>query len=182
MTSRASATIVRPRKIDTAHRLAVCFGTCACLVAAGGGECINSIYGTGSMARNFVASLDGASERPTPANTTATGMGTFTLNDAEDMLAYDISVSGLTGDVTDAHFHFSASGADGFGSFMLPGGTDGTITPNVVNDGSGGATAQGALAVNSQDVANLRINYLYVNFHTAQFPSGEVRGNIVPAP
>ena len=65
---------------------------------------------------------------------------------------------------------------------MLPGGTNGTITPNVVNDGNGGATAQGTLAVNATDVTNLRIDYIYVNFHTDAFPSGEVRGNLVAAP
>ncbi len=148
----------------------------------GGADCFNAIYGINPSSKNFVATFSGDAERPTPVTTSATGTGIFTLNDAETELAYSVTVTGLSGDATAAHFHFSASGANGSGSFILPGGTDGTITPNVINDGNGGATATGTLAVNAEDVTNLRINYLYVNFHTALNGSGEVRGNIVAAP
>ena len=149
---------------------------------SGGAECFNAIYGIDPSSKNFVATFSGDAERPTPVTTSATGTGTFTLNDAETELTYSIAITGLSGDATAAHFHFSVNGANGSGPFMLPGGTDGTITPNVVNDGNGGATAMGTLAVNAEDVTNLRIDYLYVNFHTAQNASGEVRGNIVAAP
>lgn len=151
------------------------------LMMTSGMDCINAIHGDNSSNKNFVATFSGDAERPNPVITNATGNGTFTLNDDETELTYNITITGLSGDVTAAHFHFSADGANGSGPFMLPGGTDGTITQNVVNDGNGGATAQGTLAVNAQDVSNLRLNYLYVNFHTAQNQPGEVRGNIVPA-
>ena len=152
------------------------------VLVSGGADCINTIYGINPANKNFVATFSGGAVRPNAVATNATGSGTFTLNDAETELAYNLTVSGLSGDVTAAHFHFSVNGANGFGPFTLPGGTDGTITPNVVNDGNGGATATGTLTVNAEDVINLRINYLYVNLHTALNPAGEARGNVVAAP
>ena len=152
------------------------------LAMAGGLECINSIYGVVPANRGFIATFSGDAERPNRVTNSATGNGTFTLNIDENELAYDISIAGLSGAVTAAHFHFSADGANGSGPSILPGGTDGAITENVVSDGNGGATATGTMAVNVEDVRNLRLNYLYVNFHTVQNPSGEVRGNIIPAP
>ena len=51
----------------------------------------------------------------------------------------------------------------------------------VVNDGDGGATAEGVWNLTAEDVFNLRVNYIYVNLHTEANPAGEIRGNLVPA-
>ena len=90
-------------------------------------------------------------------------------------LDYDITASGLSGDVTAAHFHFSAAGAAGFGDVVF------AISDAVVNDGDGGVTAEGSWDLTAADLANLRTAYIYVNFHTATNPAGEIRGNLVPA-
>ncbi len=97
-----------------------------------GGGC--GLYGPNDAAE-FRATLTGDAERPDPVDTDAMGTGTFSLNAAETELSYSVSVSGLSGDVTGAHFHFSADGAAGSGGIVF------AITDSIVNDGMGGATA-----------------------------------------
>ena len=136
------------------------------------------LYGIGnptSDATEFQATLSGGAERPDPVDTEATGSGIFSLNDEETQLSYSISTSGLSGDVTGAHFHFSADGAAGSGGIVFG------ITESIVNDGNGGATAEGTWSLTAVDVLNLRLDYIYVNFHTEANPAGEVRGNLIPA-
>ena len=136
------------------------------------------LYGIGnpsSDATEFQATLSGGAERPDPVDTEATGSGTFSLNDDETQLTYNISATGFSEDVTAAHFHFSAVGANGSGGVVF------AITDSVVNDGAGGATAEGVWNLSDADVLNLRLDYIYVNFHTGTNPAGEIRGNLVPA-
>lgn len=134
------------------------------------------LYGGPSDATEFQATLTGDAERPDPVATDAMGTGTFSLNADETQLSYSVSASGLSGDVTGAHFHFSANGAFGSGDIVFP------ITDSIVNDGNGGAEAVGVWNLTSVDVLNLRIDYIYVNFHTEANPAGEIRGNLVAAP
>ncbi len=136
------------------------------------------LYGIGnpsSDATEFQATLSGGAERPDSVDTEATGSGTFSLNDDETQLTYNISATGFSEDVTAAHFHFSADGASGSGGIVF------SITDSVVNDGEGGATAEGVWNLSEGDVRNLRVDYIYVNFHTETNPAGELRGNLVPA-
>lgn len=128
-----------------------------------------------SDATEFQATLTGDAERPDPVDTEATGTGTFSLNAAETQLSYDVSVSGLSGGVIGAHFHFSADGAAGSGGIVF------AITDSVVNDGMGGATAEGTWNLTAEDLLNLQLDYIYVNFHTDANPAGEIRGNLIPA-
>ena len=102
-------------------------------------------------------------------------MGTFMLNAAETELAYDITASGLSGPLTGAHFHFSATGAAASGPIVFD------ITDAVMEEG-GAVTARGTWAVTAEDVTNLRVRYIYVNLHTDQNPAGEIRGDLIPTP
>ena len=57
----------------------------------------------------FVATLDGASQRPTPVVTGATGFGRVVLNESEDMVTASVSWTGLEGGAASgAHLHFPA--------------------------------------------------------------------------
>ena len=136
------------------------------------------LYGIGNPsndATEFTATLTGDAERPDPVVTEATGTGTFSLNADETELTYNISASGLSGDVIGAHFHFSVDGAAGSGQIVF------AITDMIVNDGDGGATADGTWPLTAVDLVNLRLDYIYVNFHTEANPAGEIRGNLIPA-
>ncbi len=136
------------------------------------------LYGIGNPsndATEFTATLTGDAERPDPVVTDAMGTGTFSLNADETELTYNISASGLSGDVIGAHFHFSVDGAAGSGEIVF------AITDMIVNDGDGGATADGTWPLTAVDLVNLRLDYIYVNFHTEANPAGEIRGNLIPA-
>lgn len=132
------------------------------------------LYGPGD-ATEFRATLTGDAERPDSVDTDAMGTGTFSLNADETQLSYSLSASGLSGDLTGAHFHFSADGAAGSGGIVFG------ITDSVVNDGNGGVTAEGTWNLTAEDVLNLRLDYIYVNLHTEANLAGEIRGNLIPA-
>ena len=101
-------------------------------------------------ATEFEATLTGDAERPDPVQTDGMGTGTFSLSADESELAYSVSASDLTGDVTGAHFHFSADGAAGSGGIVF------AITDSVVNDGNGGAMAAGVWDLTADDVPPCR--------------------------
>ncbi len=150
----------------------------ACLLAAlctaaSGADCFIAIYG-GGTGDTFSATFSGDQEVP-PIVSNGTGTGTFRLNADETELSYDVSVSGMSGPATGAHFHNSPDGAAGSGPIVF------SITDTVVNGAPGADTANGSWPLSAVDLMNLRLNYIYVNFHTEQNPSGEIRGNVVPA-
>ncbi|MCH7858807.1 MAG: CHRD domain-containing protein [Candidatus Marinimicrobia bacterium] len=60
---------------------------------------------------HFIARLDAAQQVHTVSPDTATGTGSFTLTDAG--LAFNVTVEGLTGAITAAHFHNAAAGVAG---------------------------------------------------------------------
>jgi hypothetical protein len=114
------------------------------------------------------ASLNGAQENP-PVNTPATGTGVFTLTEAG--LTYDITVEGLSGAITLAHFHNAIPGQNG--------GVVKTITPSFVgNTATGIWTKNDAEPLTPALIAQLLSEGLYVNIHTAANPGGEIRGQV----
>ncbi len=144
----------------------------ALLVAGSmGGECYTDIYG-GSTSARFTTTLSGNAEVP-PVDSNGTGTGTFELSADESSLSYNITARGLSGPVTTAHFHFSATGAAGSGGVLFE------ITDSI-EEINGEITLEGTWPVTAEDVVNLRINYVYVNLHTEANPGGEIRGNVTP--
>jgi hypothetical protein len=156
----------------------------------------------------FHAILTGAQET-TPNNSTATGFAVFELNDAMTALTMTVTINGIDvtgsqtpGDSQDnlsaAHIHalapgapLSASGGVVWGFFGNPfhnnNPNDGTVTPFATGVGGvftgvwnapEGATG-GTLTA---QLSNLFATRLYINFHTPEFPAGEIRGAISPVP
>lgn len=132
------------------------------------------------------------------------GTATFTLNDAQTALTmsatiFNIDITGSqTADLNDnlaaAHIHAappSVNGPVAWGFFGAPdndnnpdnlvvtpfaSGVGGTLA-SVWNapEGNGGTTL-------AAQVPNLLASLAYINFHTVQFPGGEIRGQISPVP
>ena len=151
----------------------------------------------------FTATLTGAQEVP-PNASTATGSGTFVLNDAMTALTYSITVFGLdvtgsqtvgTGDnLVAAHIHAPAPpGVNAvvvFGFFGAPfndnNPNDFVLTP--FGSGVGGTFSgkwdltEGNGTTLGAQIPNILAGNAYVNFHTSQFPGGEIRGQITPVP
>jgi CHRD domain len=110
------------------------------------------------------AVLSGANEVP-PVPSAATGFGSFTLNRPANTITYHVQVTGVVG--TAAHLHMAPAGSANPAIFIgLVGG------PNVWE----GTTAPLAAA----DVVTLLNEGLYVNVHSAAFPGGEIRGQLIP--
>ena len=155
----------------------------------------------------FHANMTFEQEVPTvPAFEGASGIATFVLNDAQDALSYDVLITGLNfppasppgpTDMTRLHIHRGPAGVAGpivFG--MIETATPPPIQQSDLDDlmidasaglihvtgvwdgaeGNAGATLAGELG-------NLFSGNLYINAHTGDHASGEIRGLItVPAP
>jgi len=81
--------------------------------------------------------------------------------------------SGLVSPATASHIHTGAAGVNGpvIVSFV-------TFTPNATF----GSIVGGPLAFPAGSVADLLAGNVYFNIHTAVFPGGEIRGQLVPIP
>lgn len=121
-----------------------------------------TIWGGGYTNRQYDSSLSGAQEVP-PTGSSATGTGTFTYNLVTQLLTWNIAHNVVA--PTAAHIHSGAVGTNG----PIQIGLDHTVNPMV---GSATlTTVQQGMLVNQ---------LLYVNIHTAAFPGGEIRGQIIP--
>lgn len=133
---------------------------------------------------NFEATLNGASE--TVANASpATGFLAATLDDIALTLMVHETFAGLTAPAAAAHIHCCAalgtnaavvlpfSGASGF----PVGATSGTYdhTFNLATDLTGGITS-------STFISSLLSGLAYGNIHDANFPGGEIRGQLTKVP
>ena len=115
----------------------------------------------------YEASLSGAQEVP-PANTPATGAAEVMLNTNTNTLSWKVTYSGLTGAATGGHLHGPAP----------MGQNAGVMVPFTGNLDAQPMTGQATLT--TQQVTALTSGQLYVNLHTAQFPNGEIRGQLRP--
>ena len=110
----------------------------------------------------FKASLTGAQEVPANAST-ATGDATLTFNTSTKV--FTITVNHTIASPTNGHIHKGAVGVSGgvifpFASFTSP------ITYT-------------SAALDATQEADVNAGLYYVNIHTAAFPNGEIRGQLV---
>jgi hypothetical protein len=126
----------------------------------------------------FEATLTGAAERPTPVSTNATGTATVTIDEANQTLTFNVTVSSLV-DATLAHIH--TGGVDEAGppvvtllSTQVAGTTNGVLASGTIQASaiSGGETF-------ATLVEKIRNGTTYVNVHTVANASGEIRGQLV---
>jgi hypothetical protein len=117
----------------------------------------------------YVLSGTAAGTNEIPTNTT-TGSATLTgsYNKRTNSLSYVITWTGLTGNVTAAHFHGPASTTE-TASPML----DITIGTN----GTSGSTTGSATVTDAFESALLE-GKIYYNLHTTLYPNGEVRSQV----
>lgn len=117
-------------------------------------------------AETFTAFINSAQEVPTNAST-GTGYARVFLNETTMTINFVVVFNGLSSNQTAAHIH--APGIIGVNgppviTFTSPGGTSNTIT--------------GTAPVTATLIAQMRANQTYVNIHTANFPGGEIRGQL----
>jgi len=113
----------------------------------------------------LTATLNGASERPTPVNSSATGAFTGVVDPDTRALSYTVTYSGLTPIM--GHLH-RINAANGNGPVEIPFASLGSPIIGTTTLATAGR------------VDSLFNGYYYANLHTTMFPAGEIRGNIKP--
>jgi hypothetical protein len=127
----------------------------------------------------LTASLNGANERPTPVTTPAAGTGSVVLNDAETNIDVLLSWASLSSTAFLAHIHGPA-GVNATATPIIDLTSSIPAAPNNTASLNGGSPL--SFAVTAQQVADLKNGLWYFNVHSAEFPGGEIRGQIVPEP
>jgi len=155
--------------------------------------------GTYAKPTTFTANLTPALEIP-PTASTATGSATITLDPAANTLRVQVTFSGLTSNTVMAHIHCClaslftnanvgvATTVPAFPGFPL-GVTSGTYD-HVLDLTSASSynpafvTLQGGTVANAEAalINGIQNGETYLNIHTVNFPSGEIRGLPVAAP
>ena len=117
-------------------------------------------------AQEFRAEINAAQAVPL-STSSATGLGCFTLDADNNALHYEVSYSGLESAEVAAHIHVAPVGSNGMGAYTFPLGAIkiGTVELLTVTQ-----------------IAEINAGLWYVNIHSTNFLSGEIRGQILPAP
>jgi hypothetical protein len=114
------------------------------------------------------ADLEPSSEVP-PRVSHGHGGLNATFDTSTKSLQWTITYEGLSGPVTMAHFHGPA-----------PVGQNAKIQVPIDN-GALASPIKGSATLTDQQVTDLMAGQWYFNIHTAQNPSGEIRGQVLPA-
>jgi hypothetical protein len=153
---------------------------------------VHFIAGNSSVSPVIPPALRGAVSTP------ARGSFQATIDDRKDVISYELTYAGLTGDVTQAHIHFGQRHTVGGIVVWLcqtplapapasvapltpqcPGPHDGTvkgtIAPAQVLEAVGQGIAPGEF---EEVVAAIRAGRTYANVHSTLFPPGEIRGQV----
>lgn len=109
----------------------------------------------------YKAQLAGASEVP-PNNSAGTGTAQVNVDTEKKEVSWTITFSGLSGDATAAHFHGPAAAGENAGPAI----------------DISGKIESGTSPLSDAQLADLEAGRLYINIHTAQFPDGEIRGQV----
>jgi hypothetical protein len=112
----------------------------------------------------YVLGLNGGNSVP-PVTTTGRGAG-YAVLWTDSTLRYRMTFSGLTGPVTNSHFHLGASGVAGAVVQAI------TFAPT-------DNTLSGSWKLSAAALDNLRGERYYANVHTAANPGGEIRAQVI---
>jgi len=160
-------------------------------VLLGGIFLIASIAVADSGKRSLQAdSLTGYQENP-DISTAAGGSFQLWLDDAAETLTYELSYSGLEGDMLQSHIHFGKRAVNGGITVFLctnlgngPAGTpacpqEGTVSRTVPASEILAPGTQGIEPGNFAELAAaLRSGHTYANVHSTKWPGGEIRAQI----
>jgi hypothetical protein len=134
----------------------------------------------------FSAKLIGFNEVPS-LNTP--GHATLALNVTDTTITFKLDYADLTGPPGAAHIHVGQKGVNGGVSVFFCGGggkpacpasNSGSVSGTIVASDVQAIAAQGFPAGDITPViAALRAGFTYANMHTAKFPAGEIRGQVV---
>jgi len=117
----------------------------------------------------FSTSLSATQELPVPVGSpTGSGIAIVRVAPAGDQITVELTYTGMSSDVIGAHIH--GSGA--------PGNTAPIMFDLVPTGGTSGTNTATTFPVGLNELVTLRSHRFYVNVHTVNNPSGEVRGQL----
>lgn len=120
---------------------------------------------TNVLAIVYAAVLTGSEQVP-PVETAATGTATVTYDATTLTVSWDVIYDDLSGPAVAAHIH---------GPAML-----GENAGPIIDFGSElESQIEGSAVITEEQAADLANGLWYVNIHTAQFPDGEIRGQLM---
>ena len=135
----------------------------------------------------FSAKLLGDNEVP-PINSAGTATFQMQIDTTTNVITFTLTFSGLSGAPSFAHLHFAPTNVAGGVMIFLCGGgnqpgcpmaTSGTITGTITAANVTGPTPQGITAGDlTSALEAVREGLSYANMHTANFPAGEIRGQV----
>ena len=125
------------------------------------------LAGTASAATvKYHAALTPGAEVPV-TKSTGTGDATASLDTATHELTYDVTFAGFSSEVTAAHIHGPAEAGKNAG-VVIPLGT----APK--------SPIKGTAKLTEEQEKQLAAGMYYVNIHSKNFPSGAIRGQLMP--
>ena len=137
------------------------------------------------------AVLTGYNEDPLALSTPARGFFRATVDQRRPEIRYTLSYDGLPTTALQAHIHFgNPSQSGGISTFLctnVGGGsaatpacpTSGTVTGTITPADVIGPATQGIAAGEFRELVDaIRAHTAYVNVHSAQYPGGEIRGQL----
>jgi len=143
-----------------------------------------------TAAEGISAQLNSYEETPSTLNSAATGVFLGLISDDESTINYQLFYSGLTSNVLFSHIHFGKPGESGGIVVFLCGGGNKPACPANTAFLTGTIVAADLQALPGQnltagDIADfvraIKSGFTYANVHTANFPTGEIRGQIKSA-
>ena len=114
----------------------------------------------------YTSVLDGAQEVPS-VNTAAYGTGFFMVSKDLSVIRYNVVVQDLSGAISGAHLHYGAAGTNGGVAEDLSPMVNGNVISGMISNPS-------AMLLDS-----MMMGKVYLNVHTANNPSGEIRGQLM---
>lgn len=139
-----------------------------------------------AVAQEFSASLNGYRESP-PVSTAGTGRFSAAVSEDGQEIDFELSYSGLEGgSVSGAHIHFAGARNNGGVIAFLCGSADtddcpdeGTVIGTIDAGAVIGPADQGIEPGEIEELIEaMERNSTYVNVHTEEFASGEIRGEV----
>ena len=117
----------------------------------------------------FEVSLTGAQQVP-PAQTAGSGSANLTYDAGTRVVTWDISFSGLSSPATMAHFHGPAAAGKNAG-----------VKVGISQKGAMDVTSplMGQATLSPDDAKILEAGDMYINVHSKDHPSGEIRGQVM---
>jgi hypothetical protein len=132
------------------------------------GTLLSAAFAVGALAATTMYKADLKGSQEVPANDSkGTGNAELSYDPASKKLSWKVTYSGLSGAATGAHIHGPAD--------------PGKDAPVVIKFEKSASPIEGSATLTDAQAADLQGGKWYINVHTAEHKSGEIRGQVTPA-